>query len=262
MSDFKLPVTPSVRDLAHRLNVDLTIVTPTGADGMITAADVQRVHKILTEVGPLEKLHGPRKAMAQTMTQARGEVAHASVADDAVLAAWGDLKPDLTLRLIRALAAGVKAEPAVNAWFDAVEIGRRVLPKIHLGIEVETADGVYVCVMQDVAGRGEESLRNGLEKMKQDTTLRTVPPEELRGYTITLSNFGKHGGRYATPIIVPPTVAVVAAGKIRDAVVAVDGQVRISKVLPLSVTFDHRAVTAGEAARFLAAMIADLERAG
>lgn len=254
-----LKVTPAVRALAHRLNVDLTIITPSGPDGMITAADVQRVHKILTEVGPLEKLRGARKAMAQTMSQSRDEVMHTTVCDDAVLYAWGATKQDMTIRLIRAVTAGVKVEPAVNAWFDHVEIGRRVLPKIHLGMAVDTPEGLFVCVLQDVANRSEDSLRKGLEKMKQDTMNRTVPPEELRGYTITLSNFGKFGGKYATPVIVPPTVAIIAAGQTRDAVVPINGEIKISKVLPLSITFDHRAVTGGEATRFLSGMIRDLE---
>jgi 2-oxoisovalerate dehydrogenase E2 component (dihydrolipoyl transacylase) len=256
-----LKVTPAVRALAHRLNVDLTIITPTGPDGMITQADVQRVHKILAEVGPLEKLRGPRRAMANTMSQARDEVMPTTVADDAVLHAWGAAKPDVTLRLIRAVVAGVKAEPSLNAWFDHAEIGRRVLPKVHLGVAVDTAEGLFVAVMQDVASRNEDSLRKGLEKMKADAAARTIPAEELRGYTITLSNFGRYGGKYATPVIVPPTVAIIAAGKSRDAVVPINGQIVIAKILPLSVTFDHRAVTGGEATRFLAAMIKDLEQA-
>jgi 2-oxoisovalerate dehydrogenase E2 component (dihydrolipoyl transacylase) len=256
-----LKVTPAVRALAHRLNVDLTIITPTGPDGMITQADVQRVHKILTEVGPLEKLRGARRAMANTMSQSRDEVMHTTVCDDAVLHAWGAARQDTTLRLIRAVTAGAKAEPALNAWFDHVEIGRRLLPKIHLGIAVDTPEGLFVAVMQDVGNRNEDSLRKGLEKMKVDAAARTIPAEELRGYTITLSNFGRFGGKYATPVIVPPTVAIIAAGKTRDAVVPVNGQVVIAKVLPLSITFDHRAVTGGEATRFLAAMIKDLEKA-
>jgi len=256
-----LKVTPAVRALAHRLNVDLTIITPSGPDGMITQADVQRVHKILTEVGPLEKLRGPRRAMANTMSQARDEVMPTTVCDDAVLHAWGAAKPDVTLRLIRAVVAGAKAEPSLNAWFDHVEIGRRVLPKVHLGIAVDTPEGLFVAVMQDVGSRNEDSLRKGLEKMKTDAAARTIPAEELRGYTLTLSNFGRYGGKYATPVIVPPTVAIIAAGKTRDAVVPINGEVKIARVLPLSVTFDHRAVTGGEATRFLAAMIKDLEKA-
>jgi 2-oxoisovalerate dehydrogenase E2 component (dihydrolipoyl transacylase) len=255
-----LKVTPAVRALAHRLNVDLTIITPTGPDGMITQADVQRVHKILTEVGPLEKLRGPRRAMANTMSQSRDEVMHTTVTDDACLHAWTG-KPDLTLRLIRAVVAGCKAEPSLNAWFDHVEIGRRVLDKVHLGIAVDTPEGLFVAVLQDVGNRNEESLRKGLEKMKADAQARTIPPEELRGYTITLSNFGRFGGKYATPVIVPPTVAIIAAGATRDAVVPIHGEIRIAKVLPLSVTFDHRAVNGGEATRFLSAMIRDLEKA-
>lgn len=256
-----LKVTPAVRELARKLNVDLTLVTPSGPDSTITHADVERVHRILTEVGPLERLEGPRRTMTQTMSQARDEAAPASVVDDAVLHAWGDARQDTTLRLIRAVVAGCKAEPALNAWFNPVEIGRRVLAKVHLGIAVDTDEGQFVAVMQDAGNRSEESLRKGLEKLKADAAARTIPADELRGYTITLSNFGYFGGRYAMGVIVPPTVAIVAAGKVRDAVVAIKGQPAVAKVLPVSVTFDHRAVTGREAARFLAAVIKDLEKA-
>lgn len=259
-SGIGLKVIPAVRALAHRLNVDLTIVTPTGPDGMITATDVQRVHKVLTDVGPIEKLKGPRKAMSRAMSQARDEVMPTTVTEDAVLHAW-TTPQDLTVRLIRALVAGVKAQPALNAWYDQAEVGRRVLEKIHLGVAVDTPEGLFVAVLQDVASRTAESLRTGLQKMKEAVSSRNVPAEELRGYTITLSNFGRFGGKYATPAILPPTVAIVAAGSIRDAVVPVNGQIVIAKVMPLSVTFDHRCVTGGEATQFLAAMVADLEAA-
>nr|MDH4458244.1 2-oxo acid dehydrogenase subunit E2 [Nevskia sp.] len=168
---------------------------------------------------------------------------------------------DLTVRLIRALVAGVKAQPALNAWYDQAEVGRRVLEKIHLGVAVDTPEGLFVAVLQDVASRTADSLRAGLQKMKEAVSSRNVPAEELRGYTITLSNFGRFGGKYATPAILPPTVAIVAAGSIRDAVVPVNGQIVIAKVMPLSVTFDHRCVTGGEATQFLAAMVADLQAA-
>jgi pyruvate dehydrogenase E2 component (dihydrolipoamide acetyltransferase) len=68
-------------------------------------------------------------------------------------------------------------------------------------------------------------------------------------------------GRYAAPIVLPPTVAILGAGRIREAVVAVDGAPAVHRILPLSLTFDHRVVTGGEAGRFLAAVIADLTRA-
>jgi 2-oxoisovalerate dehydrogenase E2 component (dihydrolipoyl transacylase) len=98
--------------------------------------------------------------------------------------------------------------------------------------------------------------------MKAAVLSRKIPPEELRGYTITLSNFGTFAGRYADPIVMPPTVAILGAGKIRPAVVAVDEKPAVHRILPLSLTFDHRAATGGEAARFLAAVLEDLERPG
>ncbi len=249
---------PAVRALARRLDVDLSIVTPSGPDGMVTAADVQRAAKVLAEVGPLEPLRGVRRAMARSMTQAHAEVAAVTVNDDADINAWQPGQ-DVTLRLVRAIIAGCKAEPALNAWYDTHAIGRRVIPKIDLGIAVDTEDGLFVPVLRDVANRDREDLRRGLEALKKDVKARTVPPEELRGYTITLSNFGTIGGRYADPVVVPPTVAILGAGRILSEVVAVDGKPAVHRIMPLSLSFDHRAVTGGEATRFLMAVIKDLQ---
>ena len=112
--------------------------------------------------------------------------------------------------------------------------------------------------MRDCANRDAADLRRGLDRMRADVVARSIPPEELRGHSITLSNFGMIGGKYAAPIVVPPTVAILGAGRIHQQVLAVDGQPVVHRVLPLSLTFDHRVVTGGEAARFLAAAIADL----
>ena len=249
---------PAVRALARRLNVDISIVTPSGPDGMVTAADVQRAAKILADVGPIESLRGVRRAMARSMTQAHAEVAAVTINDDADIEAW---KPDedATFRLIRAIVVACEAEPSLNAWYDSHAVGRRVIEKIDLGIAVDTEDGLFVPVLRDVAKRDRADLRRGLEALKKDVKARTVPPEELRGYTITLSNFGTFGGRYADPVVVPPTVAILGAGRIRPQVVAVDGEPAVHRVLPLSLSFDHRAVTGGEAARFLMTAIKDLQ---
>ena len=250
--------TPAVRALAHRLNVDLSIVTPTGPDDMITAADVQRVARILSEVGPLEPLRGVRRSMARAMAQAHTEVVAVTLSEDADIHAW-KADEDVTLRLIRALVAGVKAEPSLNAWYDSPNLGRRMLKKIDLGIAVDTPDGLFVPVLRDVGSRYSADLRKGLDAIKQAVRARKIPPEELRGYTITLSNFGTFAGRYADPVVMPPTVAILGAGRIRSEVVAAEGSPVVHRILPLSLTFDHRAVTGGEAARFLATVIKDLE---
>ncbi len=251
--------TPAVRALARRLDVDLGIVTPTGPNDTITARDVERVAKLLEEVGPIEPLHGVRRTMARAVTQAHAEVAPVTVNDDADLHAWWPQRRDLMVRLILAIAAAVEVEPALNAWFDSHALGRRVLSKVHLGIAVDTVDGLFVPVLRDVGHRTAEDLAEGLARLRRDVEARTIPPEEMRGYTFTLSNFGTFGGRYANPIVLPPTVAILGAGRVRDEVVAVDGKPAVHPILPLSLTFDHRAVTGGEATRFLAAVIAHIE---
>lgn len=251
--------TPAVRALARKLNVDLAVVTPSGPGGVVTAADVQRVHRVLAAAGPLEALHGPRRVMAHTMSQARDEVMPCTLMDDAVLAAWRG-EQDVTLRLIRAIVAACRVEPALNAWYDPQEIGRRVLKTIDLGVAVDTPDGLFVCLLENVGARDDKSLRAGIERMKADAKNRSVALEDLRGYSITLSNYGRFGGRYASPVVVPPTVAIVAAGAVREAVVPIDHQPAVTRVLPLSLTFDHRCVTGAEAARFMSTLIAALQQ--
>ena len=83
----------------------------------------------------------------------------------------------------------------------------------------------------------------------------------MRGYTFTLSNFGSIYGRYANPIVQPPTVGILGAGAVRPEVRALEGAAAIRRIMPLSLTFDHRAATGGEAARFLKAVVEDLEKA-
>lgn len=252
--------TPAVRALAHRLNVELSVVTPSGRKGNITAADVERVARLFAEVGPLEPLRGARRSMANNMTRAHAEVVAVTVSDDADIDAWCSTG-DITLRLIRALIAGCEAEPSLNAWYDSHSLGRRLLRQIHLGVAVDTPDGLFVPVLRNAAGQAPEALRAQLDALKQQVVSRKIPPEALRGQTITLSNFGTFAGRYADPVIMPPTVAILGAGRARrEAVVSEGGELAAHMRLPLSLSFDHRAVTGGEASRFLARVIEDLQR--
>lgn len=249
--------TPAVRALAHKLGVELGMVTPSGESGVITTADVQRVARILSESGPAEPLRGFRRAMAQSMTLARSEVASATIMDDADISAWSE-GVDTTVRLIRALVKGCHAEPSLNAWFESEALARRLVRKVDLGIAVDLPEGLFVPVLRDVAERDPAELRSALNRMRADIAARRIPPEELRGATITLSNFGMIAGKYAAPVVVPPTVAILGAGRIHMAVVACGGAPAVHRILPLSLTFDHRAVSGGEAGRFLAAVMDDL----
>jgi len=252
-------VSPAVRALARQLEVDLSVVTPSGSGGVISSDDVQRVAKILSEVGALQPLRGVRRAMAQSMTKAVAEVVPVTVCDDADIDAW-DENQDVTVRLIRALVMGCRAQPSLNAWYDSHSMGRRLIEKVDVGIALDTGDGLFVPVLRDVGNAEADELRTRINVMKEAVQSRRIPPEELRGNTITLSNFGQFGGRYADPIVLPPTVAILGAGRLRDEVVAVDGLPAVHRIIPLSLTFDHRAVTGGEATRFLSTVMEDLNK--
>jgi pyruvate dehydrogenase E2 component (dihydrolipoamide acetyltransferase) len=257
---------PAVRMLAKRLNVELTSCQATGRHGLVSVDDVlaranpgksQRAPSVpgLTDA---DKLRGLRKAMAHSMSLSRDEIAMCTIFDDADIDAWKD-RGDITIRLVRAIVAGVKAEPALNAWFDPALPARKLMEQVHLAIAVDTSEGLIVPVLRDVTSQSNAQLRTQLNHIKQRSRARTIAPEEMRDYTFTLSNFGTVAGRYATPLVVPPTVAILGAGKLQRDVVAGEKVPEIHVRLPLSLTFDHRCVTGGEALRFLAAAIADLQ---
>ena len=254
-----LQVLPAVRALARKLDVDLNLVQATGPGGTITRADVERAAKSLAEAGPAEPLRGMRRAMAQRMAAAHAEVARTTVTDEADIDDWRKGE-DTTIRLVRAIAAACAAEPSLNVWYNADAGERRVIKRVDLGIAVDTEGGLIVPVLRNVGERDARDLRAGLDRMRADAAARSIPPEELRGATITLSNFGMIGGRFANLVVVPPQAAIVGAGRIDQRVMVHNGQPAVRRVLPLSLTFDHRVVTGGEAARFLVVLKSDLER--
>ncbi len=163
--------------------------------------------------------------------------------------------------LVRAIVRAAQAVPALNAWFDGDKLMRTLHPHVDIGIAVDTDDGLFVPALRNADMLDASGVREGINRLRLQVEDRSIPASELSGYTISLSNFGMFAGRYATPIVVPPTVAIVAAGRGRHQITPVIGGFESHKVIPLSVTFDHRACTGGEAARFLKAMLDDLARA-
>lgn len=251
--------TPAVRALAKKLNVDLAQIAPSGPNDSVTAGDVQQAAERLQGAAPLEPLRGVRRAMAKAMSVSHAEVVPVTIYEDADIDVWKG-RGDITVRVIRAILRACQAEPALNAWYDAQAVGRRVLKKIDLGIAVDTEDGLFVPVLRDAANRSYDKLRADVEAIKKGVRERSIPPADLLGASFTLSNFGTFAGRYASPIVVPPSVAILATGKIRQAVLPVNSQPGIHWMMPLSLTFDHRAVTGGEATRFMGHLVQDLER--
>jgi pyruvate dehydrogenase E2 component (dihydrolipoamide acetyltransferase) len=265
---------PAARALARSLGVEVGSLTGTGRDGLITLDDVMAVglpargtasklrpapaERPPAAGGEVEVLRSLRRAMAQSMSLSRDSVMACSVFDDADLHAWGSGR-DYTTRVLRAITAGVRAEPGLNAWFDGQSQSRTLFEQIDVGIAVDTIDGLLVPVIRHVEKRTPAQLRAELDRLKRAARDRTVAGEELRNFTIMLSNFGSMAGRYATPIVVPPAVAILGTGRVRRDVIAAEERVEVHSRMPLSLTFDHRVVTGGEAVRFLGAVIADLE---
>ena len=250
---------PAVRALAKQLNVDLSLVKASGPQGQITAEDVKKLAAESGDgLGHAEKIHGVRRAMAMAMTNSHQEVVPVTIIEDADLSNL-PANSDITACLIQAMVAGVKAEPAINAWFDGKTMERRIFEEINIGLAMDTPEGLFVPVLKNVAQVAPGDIRSAVDIFKQTVKNRTVSPSDLQGATLTLSNFGMIAGRYATPIVVPPMVAILGCGKIRDVVVAHHGEMKIRRIAPLSLTFDHRAVTGGEATRFLATLIKHLE---
>lgn len=278
----KAPVkaAPSARALARQLGVDIARVEPSGRSGVVTAKDVKDQSsghsgptargqapavpwtrpERRTDVtyGKPEKLRGPRRTMHQSMSASRDAVMPCTLFDDADTHQWFPGQ-DITARVIRAIVAGARAEPGLNAWYDGDEQERVLHEHVDLAMAVDTPDGLIVPVLRGVDGLDAAGLRAAIDELKVATRERSVTPEQMKNPTITLSNFGMMAGRYATPVVVPPQAAIVGTGGLQHDVVAVMGGIETHRRIPLSLTFDHRCATGGEACRFLAAMIEDLQ---
>jgi 2-oxoisovalerate dehydrogenase E2 component (dihydrolipoyl transacylase) len=281
---------PAARALAKRLAIDIMHVDGTGRGGLVTVDDVLRTvpsdipgslpppsipaaaftavphrntdgsqHDAAAVSGAGERLRGPRRSMAQSMATSRDNVTGCTLFDDADLHGW-QLEQDITSRILRAIAEGCSAEPGLNAWFDGEALTRQVLSHIDVAIAVDTPEGLIVPVIRNIRGRPVAELRRDVDRLKRDARERTVRPEDLRNFTFMLSNFGMIAGRYATPVVVPPAVAILGCGRLSHDVIATQNRIEAHPRMPLSLTFDHRCVTGGEAARFLAAVIRDLQK--
>jgi 2-oxoisovalerate dehydrogenase E2 component (dihydrolipoyl transacylase) len=258
-SPTRIEASPAVRALARLHKIDLNAIAGTGVNGAITRADVERAVASTTPSERPTELHGVRRSMAITMARAHSEVVPATVWDDADIESWWSDHADVTVRLIRAMVAACAAEPILNSWYDGKEMTLQRHRNIDLGVAVDFEGGLIVPVLRDVANKDSAALRTDLDRLKTAVRARSVLVTDLRSPTITLSNFGMLAGHHAVLVVVPPQVAIVGAGRVKFEATPQDKTIAFHHRLPLSITFDHRAVTGGEAGRFLKAMVDDLE---
>lgn len=250
-------VSPAVRKLAHERGIALSSIVPSGPGGSISRADVLKATRKTETKG--EPLRGVRRAMAERMGKAHAAVAAATVTGRADIDRWA-ASQDLVPRLVRAVVAACRAAPALNAWYRPQEEVRELHDSVDLGIAVDSENGLFAPVLRDAQAKNPEALAAELEGLIEAVNNRTIQPAAMRGASITLSNFGAIGGLFASMIVVPPQVAIVGAGRASPELIVTPEGSAPHILLPLSVTFDHRVVTGGEAARFLQALIDDLEK--
>ena len=256
---------PPVRKLAKELGVDLNEVEGSGPDGRVTA---DNVHAAASGSAPAaagerhEPLRGIPRAMARNMAEAWRTVPHISLFDEidarplldtlrTTRDQVGDNSLTLTAFFVRAAVLALAEYPILNASLD--EAGEEIVyhDAVHVGIAVNSSAGLVVPVVHDAQARSLVDLGAEIVRLTDAARAGGLAPELLRGATFSVTNFGTEGGRFATPIVRPPQVAILGTGAIRTRPIVEGDRVVAAPALPLSLSADHRVVDGHHATAFL-----------
>ncbi len=228
---------------------------PTAPAPHRTAAPARRP---ATEPGPDEErvpLRGLRRRIAETMAQSWSEIPHITGFHEVDALALVDLRKrlrpraeragvplTLTALLVKAAALALVDHPSVNSSLD-LGAGEIVLKRHrNIGVAVSTPDGLIVPVIRDADAKPLLAIAREVDELGRAARERRVALASLQGGTFTVTNHGPLGGWFGTPIIRPGEVGILGFGRIQDRPVAVDGQLAVRPVLPLSFAADHRVV--------------------
>ncbi|MFQ5561269.1 MAG: 2-oxo acid dehydrogenase subunit E2, partial [Nitrospinota bacterium] len=161
-----------------------------------------------------------------------------------------------------AVVIGLKGYSVVNSELRE-ETGEIILKKyFNIGIGVDTKDGLIVPVIRDADNKSILRLAEIISDMAEKGRSRSLDIKELKGGTFSITNIGSLGGTYSTPVIFYPQAAILATGKVQEKPVVIDGKIVIRKIMPVSLTFDHRIMDGGVAARFVNVLKTHLEDPG
>lgn len=288
---------PAVRKLARELGVDLKRVKGTGPRDRVAKEDLHNfVKKIVTEpqsvgsgipqvpavdfaqfgeveIKPMTKLH---KLTAANMQRSWLNVPHVTQFDEADITELEifrkGLKAEMDRRgikitplpfLIKAVAAALRANPAFNASLSAD--GESIVYKkyVNIGMAVDTPAGLMVPVIRDADQKGIWELSQEILELATKAKERKLKPAEMQGGCFTISSLGGIGGTGFTPIVNTPEVGILGVSKLAIKPGYVDGNLEPRKMLPVSLSYDHRAVNGGDAGRFLtfiSAALSDVRR--
>lgn len=261
---------PQTSPLESQVLSGCRLTTPSSTPGMVQVPPLPD----FTQWGPVERvpLRSVRRRIAEHMTLAYALIPHVSHFDRADVTALDtfrrkhqsegrehDAALTLTTFIVKAAVAALKRHPRLNASVD-MESGELILKHFyHIGVAVDTDRGLIVPVVRDVDRKSIWELAADLGKLAERTRDGSIAVEELRGSTFTVTNIGSLGGTGMVPIINYPEVAILGVARAREEPVVRDGAIVPRLMLPLSLTFDHRIADGADAARFLSALIRDLE---
>ncbi len=283
--------TPSLRKYARELGVDLGRVVGTGPHGRIVHADVQKLVKsalsgqLVTTAAPfkledfslygaiervpltrIQKISGPHLSGAW---QAIPHVTQFDHADVTALEAFrrankGEVRLSILPFVIKILPYALKRFPSLNSTLDE-ESGELIRKHYyHIGVAVDTEEGLVVPVVKDVDQKSVTEIGQELIDLSERARSRRLKPEDISGASFSVSSLGGIGGTYFTPIINRPEVAILGLSRITKQPVWNGEDFEPRDILPLSLSYDHRAVDGAEGVRFtvyLAALLNDLRRA-
>ncbi|KJF73025.1 dihydrolipoamide acetyltransferase family protein [Agrobacterium arsenijevicii] len=276
---------PAVRQRADDLDIDLGQVRGTGPDGHITHADLdtyltarskpERPAPIVTGDSAVEqvKVTGLRRKIAEKMTLSASRIPHITYVEEIDVTDLEDLRatmngnrrsgqPKLTILpfLMRALVKTVADHPGMNATFDDDSGVVSHYEAVHIGIATQTPAGLTVPVVRHTETLGLWECASEVARVAEAARTGTAARDELTGSTITISSLGALGGVVSTPIINYPEVAIIGVNKIVTRPVWDGSRFVPRKMMNLSSSFDHRVVDGWDAAVFIQAVKALLEK--
>jgi pyruvate dehydrogenase E2 component (dihydrolipoamide acetyltransferase) len=298
-SNAAVAASPMIRKLARELGIDLARVRGSARGGRITMEDlrayIQRLQKLAAQPkapaggapakpapesidfskwGSVTKkpLSPLRQVIARRMTESWNTIPHVTQFDEADITGLLALRKKyveayqkkgarltVTSFILKAVADTLKKHPLFNSSLD--EAAQEIVLKeyVHIGVAVDTEAGLIVPVLRDADKKDLVQLSKDLEELATKARERKVSGEELKGGTFTISNQGGIGGAHFTPIVNKPEVAILGLGKGATKPVVRGDKIEPRIQLPLGLSYDHRVIDGGGAARFMVDLVKAIE---
>ena len=277
-SNKKIIASPRARNLAKKLNIDLSNVLGTGPSGRITEEDVSSFSEDSTPkiendnfaIKESIKNTGIRQIIANRMYQSAQNpqvtlntvacVDNLSKLQKALISDWrkDKIRPQINDLLVKIVSDTLLSHPKINAHY--IEETLNIIENINIGVAMAVKDGLVVPVIVDSQNKDyldiSKEIRGFSKKIKDNQLL----PDEITGSTFTISNLSSYNVEYFNPIINPPEVSILGLGKISKRIdLDENEEIKVINVIHLSLTFDHRALDGVPASNFLDDLVKNIE---